>query len=811
MIPLFEMKRSFVILFSIIIMGCSLPGNVTDNCFAQFTPSSRMKTGFYIGANGGYLYPEYFWMYKDLGFNTNVEWGFLGDWQPWYSWMGSDLRTYGGFFDVLSGKSPAYTFNPSLTVKNFSALPDGYIKSLTGIMTKWYEHTGIPNTAFYRSSKIDKSCFGQRSTYQAEDNAQEIKKRPGYGYVVSETGRDEDDAINNASVRVKHCVPGRDRGSKYIVRNLYENNEQTNVITQRDYGNAYYSDRKRPGDDFRWYVKPRMRIDKDFAANPSNSEKKVVRVEILNYDGNPAVDPVDIKVGDFFDGENSYDGGYVEMYRFDGKYPYKLSVPGRLLATDNIDTSAYYTPVNKSRVDYRIFWYGDVDVRLDYVRLDDEWAHFLFTDPYGKLPVDINKYKFGEKIESEVKALSNLPGFGYFYVDEFYYNNIPCVAEVLRLIKSVNPETGIVVLGPPAVGTAAGIKNELTSEESYDYMEKLGLLTDMLATQTYPIFDFIPIPPNLRKPDANQFPGTVKYTVAPDNDTYNESINRQLLTFRDTYKTIGDKIKNNTSRIFISTVQSHSVETNFIFAECGKIPDYERKREPTNEEISLQAYYAMTYGARQVHYFNMFSSMADKKCGNQTLKYYDWGFTFYDTDRMQRERDTNYYGQKKITFVKSLDENMMKMGMYMYSQNNLVYENTVSVSAGEKYGYITDLKAYHRNSSAPFGYDTEKSLPEAKTYFEIGFFSNPSEPSSKYFLVLNKSCIPETYPGSGDYRKVRIFLNTFDFRESDNWILLNPVTGSKISLSKNDMKAGIILPDEFKPGEAMLYKLYFNR
>ena len=92
--------------------------------------------------------------------------------------------------------------------------------------------------------------------------------------MVSETGRDEDDVSENETARVKRCVPGRDPINRYIARNLYENNEQTNVITQRDYGNAYYSDRKRPGDDFRWYIKPRMRIDKDFANNPANSEKK---------------------------------------------------------------------------------------------------------------------------------------------------------------------------------------------------------------------------------------------------------------------------------------------------------------------------------------------------------------------------------------------------------------------------------------------------------------------------------------------------------------------------------------------------------
>lgn len=765
-----------------------------------------MKSGFYIGANGGFLYPEYTWMYKELGFTTNVDWGYLGEWQPWNDWMGKETRIYGGFFDTLEGRLAYYPPDLKLPVGFKSWLPDGYFAGVSNIMNNWYNTTGIKNTAFYRSSKIEKPCFGQRSTYQVEDNIIQIEKHPGYGYVVSETGRDEDDVSENETARVKRCVPGRDPINRYIARNLYENNEQTNVITQRDYGNAYYSDRKRPGDDFRWYIKPRMRIDKDFANNPANSEKKVIRIEIYNYDGNPAVPPVDVRVKDFLDANNRYKGGYKEMYRFDDSNPYKLSVPGNLLATDNTDTNAYYTPSKKSRVDYRIYWYGEAEVWLDYVRLDDEWAHYLFTDPDGKLPG--NRYRFGERIKAEVKALSDLPGFGYFYFDEFYYNNIPCVAEVLRLIKSVNPNTGILMLGPPAVGVAAGIKNELSWQEIYNYMESQGLLADFALTQTYPFFDYLPLPPNLSKPDVNLFPGTVKYTSASDNEEYNDAINNEAITHRSIFRTIAGKLRSNTGLVFISTIQTHSVETNFIYApSCDKVPDYERKREPTNEEISLQAYYSMTYGAKQIHYFMMFSDMRSRECGNTTRNYYDWGLTYYDTQGLQRRRDTNYYGQKKWNFIKFLDSSLMKIGTYMYESNSLSYDNTISVAAGERYKFITDLKSYYRNDSPPYDYQFAKSDSPGETYWEIGFFSNPAAPSSKYFLVLNKRCVPEKSQGQGDFRKVRLYLNTAELQESDNWALVNPITGSRIEFNKNSIRDGVLIPEEFKPAEAKLFLL----
>jgi len=458
----------------------------------SITPSTRMKNGFYLGANGGGLYPEYFWMYNALSFKTNVDWGFQGEWQPHYGWMGDSNRIYGGFYDTLFGPVPAF---PVCPLPTGNQLPNGYLQGVTHFLNSWRDSVNTPNTAFYRSSKIDRPCFGQRSTYQVEDNSIMIAQRPGYGYVISETGQNE----NDSNARVKSCFIGRDEPNKYIAKQLYENNEQTNVITRMDNGFTYYSDRKRPGDNFRWYVKPRMRIDSAFANNPNNANKKVVRIEVYNYSEKLLEPTVDITVSDFYDLTGHYNGNYIEMYNFYGNpQPYKLSVLGESIADSTIDTSAYYTPRELSRVDYRVYWYGEVDVRLDYVRLDDEWAHFLFTDPYGTLPITVNKYKFGEKIRSEVLALSNQEGFGYFYFDEFYYNSIPCIKEVLRQIKEHNSSTGIVVLSPPAgftgTGQGAGIKNELTLSEMYNTLQQAGLFTDFVATDVYNIFDDSKIP-----------------------------------------------------------------------------------------------------------------------------------------------------------------------------------------------------------------------------------------------------------------------------------------------------------------------------
>ncbi|HEY5125275.1 MAG TPA: hypothetical protein VIK14_16210 [Ignavibacteria bacterium] len=751
-------------------------------------PSDRMKHGFYIGSNGGYLYPEYFFMYKELSYNTTVDWGFSGDNQAPNVYDAN--RIYGGFFEPLSF----------------------YISSVTNMLSKWSESTQSPASIFFRSSKIDKPAFGQRSTYQVEDSMLLFSRKPGYYYQISETGASGTDNWNGETVIGRHCIPGRDASNMYIAKKLFENNEQTNVITRRDYSNAYYSDRKRTGDNFYWYVKPRMRIDASFANNPANRNKKVIRVEIYNYSGK-LIQQTDVNVENFLNENNVYDGNYKEMYKFNQPI-YPLSVSGDDLAKDNIDTSAYYTPRELSRVDYRVYWYGEADVWLDYVRLDDEWAHFLFTDNENTEQNNTaNKYKFHSKIHSEVQNLSNIPGFGYFYFDEFYYNNIPCIKEVLRLIKSYNPNTGIVVLSPPAgytgTGQGAGIKNELTLTDLYDTLKQAGLFTDFVATDIYPIFDNSPIPPNLNKPNPQEFPGTMLYQKATSVNQYDDNLNTTILSqgVRDLYKLNANVIKNDFNTVFIAAIQVHTVESNFLFAPCGQAPQYERKREPTNEEIGLQAYYAMAYGAKQIHYYTHFSGRVKRYNSNCPDYFYDWGLTTYETDGLQQKRVTNYYGQKKWEYVQKLDNNLMATGNYMYKQNDLKYDYTIAIEKSELYKYISGLKSYYRNPSSPFEFSSSNEDPANKTYWEIGFFDKTGEPNSKYFLLVNKRCVPEINGGDGDLRTVKLYINTQELSGFNNWRLINPITNEQITFDKNSITNGINVPGEFQPGEGKLFIL----
>ena len=145
--------------------------------------SQTIKNKFYVGFQGANLYPEYYNQYNQLNVNSTVDWGFEGDYQDNYYFPGCFSRLYGGFFDQLRGAPP-----PN------GHLPFGYLDTLLSQMQRFYDkvykgHIDKP-IFIYRSAKIVRPAFGQRSNYQAEDIGTWNNRYPGYGYMHSDCGHD---------------------------------------------------------------------------------------------------------------------------------------------------------------------------------------------------------------------------------------------------------------------------------------------------------------------------------------------------------------------------------------------------------------------------------------------------------------------------------------------------------------------------------------------------------------------------------------------------------------------------------------------
>lgn len=799
--------KSSKILFVFILAYVSISLIYIDT-EAQFIPSTRMKDKFYVGAQGSNLFHEFYKYYKQLSYNVALPGGTLGDFELTYELNPtSNDRWTGGFYDSLDHRP--IILPPSVNFPASFGLENGYRSSVNGMLRSWLDSSNSPHSIFFTSAKINRPAYGQRSDYQAEYTGEQLASiKPGYGYWKGINSIYLSDSLpGESNTKGRNAIVGQHL-PQYIVDSLFENGEQTNVISRLNYSTALFSDRKRIGDNYKWYVKPRMRIPVEIANNPAWSDSLVARVEIYNYHGR-LIDSINLSVKSFFNINNftGYDGRYIENFINPLTSENILSVPADSLSRGIDEKNVYYINPHNSKVDYRVYWYGKVNVWLDYVRLDDEWAHFLFTDPNDSLDYTKNRWQFGWKIRDEVTQFANVGAFGIFYIDETYYNNIPCLVEVLRLIKHYNPDCGITIMNTPSGET--GLKNKPSPKQIYDEITAKGLLTDFVASDIYPFFDEVPLPPNIIRPETSLFHGTVLYKNAPNSQAYNQYLNDSIYEGyqRPFYKMLANVIKTSPSTIFTMAIQDHTVESNFRLTEpCGTIPwAFERKRETTNEEISFQAYFAMCYGAKQIHHFSQFTAPFSDSCGHT---YYDWGLIagFVNGQLCNCEpRLTNYYGQQKWNYIAKLDSNLLEIGRYMYDDNNLKYDNTITINKEESYRYITSLKSFYRYSTPPYNFAEQNE--DVNKYWEIGFFNKNQEPYSKYFLLLNKRCVPEIQEGSGDLRTAKIYLNTTALSDFNNWVLTNPLTNENIMFDKNNISNGVYLPGIFQPGEGKIFKI----
>ncbi len=371
---------------------------------------------------------------------------------------------------------------------------------------------------FLSREKINRPAYGQRSTYEAEYDSLSLVSgsiRPGYGYLEGVSSFYDEDTASG-----RNCMTGV-HSPQYIVKTLYENREQVNCAG----GDFRISDTKQSWfqSGHSWYIKPRMRIPQAFAIDTANWNKKVVRIEIIDFRGNAVNPPIDIYVRNFRQNSTNYQGQYIENFH-EGSSPLPISVISSILSQGaNAGPDGFTLNDDTSKVDFRVYWYGEVDVWLDYVRVDDEWAHDLFNP---NLDLTGRDYRFYDKLTEEVTAFSGSGGVAYFYMDEYIYNSIPCIAEVNRLIRSVNPNTSLVSVTCEACTISwSHFKNPPTEAELRQKLKDEGLNDDVMIVDKYPFTTGYKLPHNVQLPDSTRFPGTTNYRKAQTPQGYNDTMN----------------------------------------------------------------------------------------------------------------------------------------------------------------------------------------------------------------------------------------------------------------------------------------------
>ena len=799
-----KLFKCFLILaFALIVIIFSIT-SVNSQC-------TTMNDRFYIGAFNflirDHLHQPPIWnWYNEL--NYNAMHGYCGHFER-------DTLDYhdGGFYDARS-------------------VYESYIDQ---IISNW--HTNQPyNSLILEREKVLRAAFGQRSTYQAElrdlNNTLCTLKTPGYGYDLHEIGQDENDTWYSShfgeTVKARHCFPNTTPdgdgagtpGGGYIVRHLFENCEQVNYTAYDiDYSNSsgrrLMSDIKYPG--YRWFVKPRMRIDSVYAK--THLYDPVVSVITKNF-GGVTIDSTVIKCINFLKQisptEYQYNGSYLERYYNMDKQDSSLSVVAMFLADPAQHNEKGYTlNLENSQVDYQVYWHGIVDVWLDYVRVDDEWAHYLFTDLDGNLPIQINPWRFGQRISDEVSAFANEPGFGYFYSDESGYNTLPCVAEVNRIVRTLsNNRTGLIEATNEGMLThpdIAGLKNPPSGSDLLNYMYDIGAIKDVLMYTFYPYNIDRPLPANITVPNKKVYPSTVRFHCAPSNDLFNDTMNMQNADFLGiNWLRRASTLAKNHNLLYSQTMQINADQLNL-----RNDPNGWGEREPLTEEISMQCYLGMAFGAKRIIQYSYHTEGTDSYPGlgmentdfSKRIKNY---YSYYNNDSNRIVYLNKWYG------VASLNHDLRVVGDYMYppgnTANHMTYDNTVTLNytggLSLPYRYLNNIASLYKNSPAD-NWIVPGNLSEDATnkrYWEIGFFDKPNENYSKYFMLVNKRCAPVTN-GIGDERTVRLYFNSSQLSGFNNWVLTDIKTNNSIVFDKNNISNGVYFPYQFEPGEGKLFHL----
>lgn len=796
-----KFKYISALLITLYLVFFSLSETISQN--------SNMKDRFYLG-------PMNFYFLENLRTHNHLE---------WYSRLSYNaMQNYCGHFDFL----PSDWNSSSQRDGGFFEDASSYAEYIRGVIKQWHD-SAKENSLILEREKIMRAAYGQRSTYQAEGVGTWAGKFPAYGYAYSDydAGHDITENWMGEIVTSKLCRAGIDSPG-FMVKGLVDNCEQTNNTDTTNSNSSglqerLFSDIKQSNYNHRWYIKPKMRIDSLYAkANPDTA---VVMVYVTNFKGD-FIDSALITCFNFLVldqiGNKFYNGCYIENY-YNLPHDTTLSVSSRVLANGKNNL-----PDTESKVDYQIKWLGKVDVWLDYVRVDDSWAHYLFTDTYeNEINNPNNKWKFHRAIHDEVTAFKNIPGLAYFWVDECGFNNIPCIAEVNRLVKLYSGDTlSITFIADPIAyvgngglrykgGAADPDDWSVNWNTAYKELFGQGAISNQVIGQFFPQHWYLLYPHNLsldNSPD-NQSGAKRHFIKSNYADYYGEIPNtswRGYMTYLNKLtkqmRFVSDSAKNR-NLTFGAIVQINSDEGGLK----GENPGW-GLREPTNEEISVNNFLAMCYGAKQVF---QFSYNTNSQGSDNYGTYYNRGLTTPNPEYANR-RLLNYYGQPKWQFVKELNERMMKIGNVLYPPGNtnahFKYDKTITVNTYNyacpgcnlPYSYISDIKSIYRSSSNKFTDDAACTYCDKaeSRYWEIGFF-NPSQPNdrSRYFLVLNKRTYPEIN-NDGDTRLLKIRFNAPALAGFENWVLKDAVTDSVISTFNRNtgeyISAGLFLPGEGK-------------
>lgn len=810
------------------------PSEISNNILSSITESSVSPLPVAGGGNN-FVYGAF-----NSGYDFNFEYDALG-FNIWHTYGFTPANT-----DTTRRHYPPGWQHP-YWVPGDSLFADynTYVGGVQGVLSE--VNTERMNV-YQMRSKIEWLRCGQRSDYQCEA----VHENGDYWFYTfndSDPSKDINDNSpygQNERVKYMQVNPNQtDGGASWVVKRLKANSEQ----------GLPYGDKAAYGDnECTWLIKPKIRIDSLFASNPANLNTPVCSLTVKNQDGNTFKNVV-LRVRNFLvDTLDTYNGRYIEEYKFilgdsaltyTGKWGTGYLFEAR--GTSSVDPN---TLLNKA--DIQVYWYGNCDMWIDYVRVDNDIADELF------------KGQRNDWLEWEGRDIaSNSPAVYRYYIELFEFNNIPCIEYIFRKLDSLSGRN-ITLVATPSIHLFAGhvpwsqrLTVWNTGYFKRNFLDKVGATEFMLASypftsayrypESYPNYNtWSKIPNTLPRFDTL---GTLALAVNPG--TYDDWLQGYLdgapYSFESGYSggvrfsieedpgnfryilQFADAISKETGLPFIFHSSAHSwylgAGTNDVTHSGAMRPmeiTGEVQREPTNEELDMISNISLTYGAKGLMWFEMTSSNTNP------------GDVFYSRGILDKwvsgnnlpPRYTNAYGQPKWDKLISISDRMKAWEPYIMSFDNANRHSYIYRLDNERYSciqntYFRDIVSYEKGTGYPPCSEDSPDTTDSPNppdlryecnesrYLQVATFKGPSNDFNKYFMIVNRRCSPVQADYNDGRRYVRVMFdqNHNDFAGYNNWNIINVETGQVI----NVVNIANITPyadlDWFNPGEGKLFKI----
>ena len=636
---------------------------------------------------------------------------------------------------------------------------------------------------FYARTKIFRLAEGQRLEYEVSQSGS-TTVNDGFCYqnvmnntFTTDTGR--------TVLHAKTWPADYPDSPGWLCYGIYENMQHSDYINGKDKGN--------------WFLKPMMRINQnDF---DSTSATPVVAIVIKNFDGSRTDrDSIVIRVNNFRNENNRYFGNYIEKYNF-------------AFGIDSLqkigDTSSFGINhgnngnLESSQIDFKVYWFGLVDVWFDKMTVDDEIGDKLF------------KGERDERIQDEVSHFTDEQSNYTFYCDEAVFSQIPCLEYVKNKMLDYNPDSRISFVMSDGQNRYS-LRND---EVAYG---------SVLSRVNPKIFFTDPYLIPWEIPDNLNFPGAQQISSSAYNDTLqrvlgdkNSTLNIYENSFIKQVNLARTKMNSNSpgSKFFvIPQLFGHMRKSN----STGNFLKY-GNREPTNEELQTQAMISIAHGAEGLGWYVYQNTewQGDNFSGNpatgghsflnnnvSALPYNYTYFNFGLWNLDSTKRTSNIFGQNKWDYVSIVNRKILiwkpELDKINWQAGNSVH------TEGADNEFISDIKSIKRNPS--FGYTDDPPCTYCdetnERYWEMGFFTPDSlNDRSKYFIMVNRRCVPDTPNyGQGDLRQLNIKFNSTQLTSFRNWKITDINTNSLIRTFDKDSNVYVNM-GEFNPGEGKLYKL----